>query len=367
MVKIIIAGGGTGGHLFPGIALAEELKKRDKSTKIFFVGTKRGIESRELPELGFDLLRISIMGLQRKASLKNLLFIFSLIKSFFQSLVLLSRIKPGVVIGTGGYVSYPVLLSAHLKRIPTLIQEQNSHPGIATRLLAGRASKICLSYDASLAYFSRLKDKGDKLKVLGNPIRKEITQADRKSGLTEFHLAGEGKVVFILGGSQGAHRINLAMLETMELLRDDIELLWQTGEKDFSYVKEKTRDKKINLSLHAFINEMGLAYAAADLVVSRAGALTLAEITACGKPAVLIPYPFAADDHQRFNAQELERKGAAKMILEGQLDGKELASFINQLLSDESKLAEMSRQSRDMAKLDAASKIADEVENLLKK
>jgi UDP-N-acetylglucosamine--N-acetylmuramyl-(pentapeptide) pyrophosphoryl-undecaprenol N-acetylglucosamine transferase len=367
MARIVIAGGGTGGHLFPGIALAQELKTRDKNAEIIFVGTKKGIESKKLPQLGFDLVKISILGLSRKATFKNLLVPLCLVRGMIQSFVFLGKFNPDLVVGTGGYVSYPVLLLANLKGIPTLIQEQNSYPGITTRLLASRADKVCLTYGSSLKHFRQYKKNPDKFKVLGNPIRKGITYGDRALAQKKFNLKADQKTIFIFGGSQGAHRINMAVLEALDDINDDFQILWQPGEKDFDYVSEKVKSKKINISLFPFINEMGLAYAAADLVVSRSGALTLAEITACGKPAILIPYPFAAADHQRFNAQELEDKGAAKVILENQLDGKKLAGLINQLLSDEDALKRMSQASKTLAKPDAASKIADEIEQLLKK
>ena len=364
MVKMIIAGGGTGGHLFPGIAIAQELKRRYQDMKIFFVGTKRGVESKILPQFGFNLVNISIVGLRRKTLFKNLAIPFHLIGSLFQSLILLNKIKPEVVIGTGGYVSYPVLLLANLKKIPTLIQEQNSYPGMTTRLLAKKASRVCLTYESSLDYFPTAKNNPDKFKVLGNPIREDITGGDKNLALKRLNLSPNKKTIFVFGGSQGAHKINLAILEALDDLKDNIQLLWHSGEKDFAYIKEKTQKSKLKISLHSFINEMGLAYAAADLVVSRAGAIALAEITACAKPSILIPYPFATADHQRLNAEELKKSGAAEMILEKDLSGKKLALLINQLLSDENKLVQMSQASKKMAKLDAASKIVDEIEKL---
>jgi len=367
MARIVIAGGGTGGHLFPGIALAQELKTRDKTVEIVFVGTEKGIESRKLPQLGFDLVKMPILGLSRKVTFRNLLIPFCLARSMIQSYVFLGKFNPELVVGTGGYVSYPVLLSANLRGIPTLIQEQNSYPGITTRLLASRANRVCLTYHTSLGYFRQYKKTPDKFKVVGNPIRKEITCGDRTLAQKEFNLRADKKTIFIFGGSQGAHRINMAILEALDEIKDDFQLLWQPGEKDFAYISQKVKGEKINISLIPFINEMGLAYAVADLVVSRSGALTLAEITACAKPAILIPYPFAAADHQRLNAQELVEKGAARVILEDQLSGKKLAELINQLLSDENVLGRMSRASKAMAKPGAASEIADEIEQLLKK
>ncbi|HEX9917430.1 MAG TPA: undecaprenyldiphospho-muramoylpentapeptide beta-N-acetylglucosaminyltransferase [candidate division Zixibacteria bacterium] len=367
MVRIIIVAGGTGGHLFPGIALAQELRKRYKDIELFFVGTKRGVESRELSKLGFNLETISIVGLSRKNILRNISAPFYLFKGLAQSFMLLNRIKPGVVIGTGGYVSYPVLLLASLKKILTLIQEQNSFPGMTTRLLAPRVDKVCLTYPGSLKYFPSFTSKPKKFKILGNPIRKEVTQGNRDLGLKRFNLSPDKKTIFIFGGSQGSHKINLTVLEALDYFGDNLQLLWQTGEKDFDATKEKTREIKMNLSLHPFIDDMGSAYAVADLVISRAGALTLAEITACGKPAILIPYPSATADHQKLNAQELEKSGAAKLILENDLNGKKLANLSNRLFADKSVLEQMSQASRNMAKLDATSKITDEIEELLKR
>ena len=260
-------------------------------------------------------------------------------------------------------MSFPVVLIASLKRIPTLIQEQNSYPGISTKFLAHFADIVCLSYSDSVKYFSNRK----KLKVIGNPVREDLIQQERIPSLKRFGLEEGKKTIFVFGGSQGAHSINIAILQCLDMLKLDWQILWQTGESDFSEISQNTKGKKIKCVVYPFIEDMGSAYAVSDIVVSRAGALTLAEITACGKPSILIPFPFATADHQRYNAEALQRKGAARMILQRDLTSEVLAQEISFLLSDESELKKMAKQSKYMGRPEATSLLADEMEKLLKK
>ena len=361
--KVILAGGKTGGHVFPAIAMAVEFKKRFPESKVIFVGTKDGLESEIVPKYGFKLIFIQVRGLKRKLSLSNLVLPYYVLKSLYQSLRILNKERPDLVVGTGGYVSFPVVVSARLKNIPTLIQEQNSYPGVTTRLLAFLVDRVCLSYLGSIKYFLT---KG-KLTVIGNPVRRDIVSANRYEALRKFNLDPSRMTIFIFGGSQGAHAINQAVLDSLDILSENWQLLWQTGENDFGFVSGKVKGKRIKCVVFPFFEDMRFAYAASDLVISRAGALTLAEITACGKPSLLIPYPFATADHQRYNAEILQKKGAAPLILQRDLTGESLTQKLFSLLSDEERLKKMAEQSKKMGRPDAASLLVNEMENLLKK
>jgi UDP-N-acetylglucosamine--N-acetylmuramyl-(pentapeptide) pyrophosphoryl-undecaprenol N-acetylglucosamine transferase len=362
MIKVVFAGGKTGGHIFPAIAMATEFKKRFPQSQLVFVGTKEGLEKSIVPRYGFKLLFIKTKGLSRRSYLSNLLLWFYLSKSFYQALRILNRERPNLVVGTGGYVSFPVVLLASLKDIPTLIQEQNSFPGISTRFLAHFVDKVCLSYSESVKYFSGRK----KLKVIGNPIREDLVCAERNQALRKFGLDVGKKTIFVFGGSQGAHTINHVFLQCLDLLKLEWQILWQTGEADFPEISQKVKEKKIASVVYPFIQDMGSAYAASDLIISRAGALALAEITACGKPSILIPFPFATADHQRHNAQALQKKGAATVILQKDLDEEVLAEKIGSLLSDETELKQMTEKSERMGRPEATSLLVDEMEGLLK-
>jgi len=363
MIKIMFAGGKTGGHIFPAIAMATEFKKRFHKSQLVFVGTKEGLEKRIVPQYGFKLLFIQTRGLSRRSHLSNLLLVFYLLKGFYQALKILSQNRPNLVVGTGGYVSFPVVMLASLKSIPTMIQEQNSYPGISTRFLSHFVDKVCLSYSESIKYFSTKK----KLEVIGNPIREDLIYKQRNQALSEFGLQEDKKTIFVFGGSQGAHTINHLFLQCLDLLKPEWQILWQTGEADFNEVSQKVRGGRIKCAVYPFIENMGSAYAASDLVISRAGALTLAEITACGKPSILIPFPFATADHQRHNAEALQKKGAAKMILQRDLTVEVLAEKISNLLSEEIGLEQMAEKSKKMGRPEATSLLVDEMESLLKK
>ncbi len=363
MTKVMFAGGKTGGHIFPAIAMATEFKKRFPQSQLVFVGTKEGLEKRIVPQYGFKLLFIQTRGLSRRSYLSNLLLVFYLLKGFYQANKILNREKPNLVVGTGGYVSFPVVMLASLKNVPTMIQEQNSYPGISTRFLTHFTDRVCLTYSESIKYFSSR----EKLKVIGNPIRENLIPKDPDQTFSKFGLKKGKKTIFIFGGSQGAHTINHVFLQCLDLLKPEWQTLWQTGEADFPDISQKVKGKEIPCKVYPFIEDMGSAYAASDLVVSRAGALTLAEITACGKPSILIPFPFATADHQRHNAEALQKKGAAKMILQKDLTAEKLSDEICWLLSDETKLKQMAEKSKMMGRPEATSLLVDEMEKLLKK
>ncbi len=362
-IKVILAGGKTGGHVFPAIAMAKEFKRRFPKGKVTFVGTKDGLESKIVPKYGFKLIFIQARGLKRKASPENLMLPYYVLKGLYQSFRILNEERPDLVVGTGGYVSFPVVFSASLKNIPTLIQEQNSYPGMSTRLLAFLADRVCLSYLSSVRYFLTKT----KLTVTGNPVREDVASGKRDEALRKFDLDPGKKTIFIFGGSQGAGAINRAVMESLDSLSENWQLLWQTGENDFSSLSKKVEGKKTKCALFPFIEDMRSAYAVSDLVVSRAGALTLAEITACGKPSLLIPYPFATADHQRYNAEILRKEGAAQIIFQRDLTGEILAQKLSFVLSDEERSKRMAEQSRKMGRPDASSLLVNEMEKLLKK
>lgn len=364
MIKVIFSGGGTGGHIFPGLAMAQEFEKRLPHAKIVFVGTAKGLEADLVPKYGFKLEFISIIGLSRSLNTNMVLFPFYVLKGLSQSNCLLQKITPDLVVGTGGYVSWPVLFLAGLKNIPTLIQEQNSCPGITTRLLAGLVDRVCLAYKESIKYFWFKKN----LKILGNPIREGILKADRNLSLKYFGLDPTKKTLFIFGGSQGSKTINQAVLDSLRFLEKEknLQILWQTGKKDYRMIENRMNKNVVPSSISPFIQDMDKAYAASDLIVSRAGALSLAEIISCKKPSILIPYPFAADDHQRKNAQYLTEKAASEMILEKDLNGEKLARLIMDLLSDEKKLDRMKNACKDLFQPKSTQLLVDEMIDLLK-
>lgn len=327
----LFAGGGTGGHLYPAVALAQELKQVRPSADIHFVGTARGIESRVIPALGFPLHLIAVRGVRRSLTPVNLLVPFVLLWSLLQCIVLLNKLRPAAVIGTGGYVSGPVLLTAALVRFPTLIQEQNSYPGVTTRLLARLASRVHISFEESRRFFSN-----HKLVLSGNPVRSfqknlKPTQARKKLGLQP-----DQETLLVFGGSQGAQALNTALLDCLNdvLAQTDLQVLWSTGGADFESVQQAVRPFGDRVRVFAFISDMESAYRASTLAVARAGALTLAELTVCGLPSILVPYPFAAANHQETNARALEAAGAVLVILQRDLTPRRLSEMIYDLMKD---------------------------------
>ncbi|MEA3296679.1 MAG: undecaprenyldiphospho-muramoylpentapeptide beta-N-acetylglucosaminyltransferase [candidate division Zixibacteria bacterium] len=325
--RIIFAGGGTGGHLYPALAIADrirELLQGKHKVEIIFVGTKHGLEYRMRDSLGYPLHLINIRGLARSFSLRNLLLPFVVVGALIKAALLLRSFAPAIVIGTGGYVSWPVLKVAAWKNIPTVIQEQNSYPGITTRQTARKARKVYLGFEGARAYLRT----NERIVVTGNPVRRSIVNGNRAEALAAFKLDPDRKTILVLGGSQGAHAVNTAILKSLESksLPENYQLLWQTGKRDYKDVTAQVGDKARCCSLFPFVERMELVYAIADLAIARAGALTLAELAACGVPAILIPYPFAAGDHQRKNAQETVAREMAALIDENDLDQVDILS-----------------------------------------
>jgi UDP-N-acetylglucosamine--N-acetylmuramyl-(pentapeptide) pyrophosphoryl-undecaprenol N-acetylglucosamine transferase len=355
-MKVLIAGGGTGGHVFPGIAVAEELQRQRPDVEIVFVGGRHGLEAQAVPEAGFRIRYLLTRGFPRGrwwawpwAAAVNA-------AAFVQALALVLAERPHAVLGTGGYASGPVAVAARLLGRPLILQEQNSVPGVTNRWLARIADEVHLSFLEARSYFPRR----DHLKVTGNPVRAHILSGDREQALREFQLTPGRPTVFVFGGSRGAHRLNEAALEAMRRLRDrvDVQFILQTGREDADAAQATAVRERLPATVLAFVRKMHMAYAAADLIVCRAGAMTLAEIAVCGRPAILVPYPFAAHGHQEVNAANLTDRGAAVMILDAELSGERLAREIAHLLADRQTLSRMSANARLFARPDAAARLA---------
>lgn len=357
-MRLMIAGGGTGGHLFPGVAVADELRRRDPDAPVVFVGTARGIEARVLPDLGWDLELIRVSGLKTVGIAGKLKGAFRIPGALWQSRKVIKKFRPDVVVGVGGYASGPVVLMARMMGVPTAIVEQNSIPGLANKILGKFVRAVFLAFDHTRSYF-----KAKKIHMTGNPIRADIVAA-----LEAERDAGSGRRLFVFGGSQGAVAVNKLVVEAAAILAArefELDILHQTGERDLETTRAGYRDAGIDADCRAFVDEMAREYRNADLIVSRAGATTVAELTCVGRPAVLIPYPFAADNHQEINAVELADAGAARMFKQDELTGEVLADTIEDTLGDAARLAEMGSAMKALGRPDAASKIVDWCEQQL--
>ena len=357
-MRVLIAAGGTGGHIYPGLAVAEEIMHRDGESVVRFVGTERGLETRLVPQAGFELSLIESTGLKNVGVGARLRGLAILPRSFFAARRLIKEFQPDVVIGAGGYISGPVLLSAALMGLPTLVMESNALPGWTNRRLARFVNKAAVTFEAALPFF---RGKGV---VTGNPVRHEFFEIRAKQR-DPSQLS-----VLVFGGSQGAHALNeglLAALPQLEEFRRALCVTHQTGPADYEGVREGYLKAGWNdVDVRRYIDDMVECFAQADLVICRAGATTTAELVAAGKAAIMIPFPLAADDHQRKNAEALESAGAARMILQRDLTGERLASEIDKLMRDPEKITEMEQAARKLAKGDAAAATVDLIEALLK-
>jgi UDP-N-acetylglucosamine--N-acetylmuramyl-(pentapeptide) pyrophosphoryl-undecaprenol N-acetylglucosamine transferase len=364
-MRVVIAGGGTGGHLFPGIAIADEFRRRDPDSEVTFIGTEHGIEATVVPMEGYPIRYIWAHGFVGKSPLKKLIAMIKMVFSVRDAGRLLRRLRPDAVIGVGGYASFSPVLAGVFMSIPTIVAEQNSFPGLANRVLGKVVDAVCLTYHESISFFPM-----GKTFVTGNPIRAGILSGNRNSAYGLFGLDRFKFTVTILGGSQGARNVNGAVCGSfpyLHTLREKMQFLHQTGKGDLESVKGEYRKWGFAGTAAAFIRQMAEAYAVADLVVARAGATTLAELTAVGKPVILIPYPHAAGHHQELNARRLSEMGAARIIPDNDLNGEIMAKNIGELYSDERARAEMQHASRALGKPDAAQKVVDIVASLQKK
>jgi UDP-N-acetylglucosamine--N-acetylmuramyl-(pentapeptide) pyrophosphoryl-undecaprenol N-acetylglucosamine transferase len=371
-MKLIIAGGGTGGHLFPGIAVAEEFLARDSANEVLFVGTGRGIEARAVPAAGYPLELISAAGIRGKGTFSQLKGAAMMVYGYAQSRKILKSFRPDMVLGVGGYASLPMVLAARGMQIPRFIHEQNAIPGQTNRLLARFASKVFITLEESARYFPSVSTL-----LTGNPLRRQILDmiGKQNSPSISFLSNGESKQgvkgagdfrLFVFGGSQGAHSINAAMTDALPLLKESrvrLSITHQTGEKECAEVAAAYRTAGVEAVVTPFISDMAAEYARADLIICRAGATTIAEVTACGKACLFIPFPHAVDDHQRRNAEALLKKDACFMMLERELTGGTLADTIRTLAEDPDLVRRTGALAFSLAKLDAARIIVDEIIN----
>ena len=354
-LTVLFAAGGTGGHLYPAIAIAEEIKKKEPNTRIAFVGTKNKIEARVVPQKGFEFYTIWISGFSRTLRMSNLLFPLKVIVSLVQSFFVIKKLTPAVVIGTGGYVCGPILYVASLLGIPTVVHESNSYPGVTTRMLASRASKVFITFEATKQWLSAKAN----IELVGNPTRTELSNITREEGAKHFGLAASHKTVFVFGGSLGAASINAVMPKVIDdAAQSGYQVIWQTGENNAAVLTKIQHHEHIKVLL--YIEKIEYAYAAADIVISRAGATTLAELTRLGKPAILVPYPYAAANHQELNAQTMVKAGAAFIVSDNELHDK-LLGQVKALLFNESLRREMHNKSIALGKPDAGNEIAEKI------
>ena len=359
--KIILSGGGTGGHIYPAIAIANELKSRFPDAEFLFVGAKDRMEMEKVPQAGYEIKGLWISGLQRQLTLKNLMFPFKLISSLWNARKIVKSFKPGVVIGTGGFASGPLLYMAAANKIPTLIQEQNSYPGITNKLLAKKAKKICVAYDGLDRFFPK-----NKIVKTGNPVRKGLLDIDSKTiEAKDFFNLKHGKyTLLVLGGSLGSKRINQLIEKELDFLdTQNVQVIWQCGKLYYSQYKIYSNTQ--NVQVYEFLNNMDFAYAAADMVISRAGASSVSELCIVGKPVIFVPSPNVAEDHQTKNAMAIVNNDAALLIKEEELDV-DFESKFSQLIASPEKQKELGNNIKKLALVNATNQIADEVENLLK-
>lgn len=360
VTKILFAAGGTGGHLFPALAIAEEIRKKNPSTIFLFAGTKDKIEARVVPQRGFDFAAIWISGFHRGLRIQNLLFPLKIVVSLMQSFFLINRFRPDVVVGTGGYVCGPVLFVASLRRIPTVLHESNSYPGITTRLLSSRVTKVFTAFEATNRWLKRTSN----VELVGTPTRESLDNVSKETAIRFFGLDEKKKTVLVFGGSLGASSVNRALIEVIEELAGrGLQFIWQTGENDYSDIKKRIDGKNVGW-VGAFIDRMDYGYGAADIVVSRSGATTIAELTRVGKPAVLVPYPYSAADHQTLNAKTIAQAGAAIIVPDGEVKAA-LGRTILELLKDSARMESMSKASKSLGKPDAGRIIAEKILNLV--
>lgn len=357
--RVIISGGGTGGHIYPAIAIADELKSRNKATEILFVGAEDRMEMQKVPEAGYPIKGLKISGLQRKVSLENLKLPWKLFLSFRKCRKIINEFQPDVVIGTGGYASAPLVRVASKMNILCVIQEQNSYAGITNKLLSKRVNKICVAFENMERFFP-----ASKVVLTGNPVRQNITQTSIRQDLArkEMGLNPDRKTLLVLGGSLGARKINQLIASNLELFDElDLQIIWQCGSY---YIEEYKQMESEKVSVKAFISDMPMAYAAADVIISRAGALTVAELCLVGKPSLFIPSPNVAEDHQTKNAQAIVNHEAAMLIKESELETTFVNRFINLMQSDEMQ-KRFATNIKKLAKPNATKTIVDIVEKII--
>lgn len=360
--KVIIAGGGTGGHIFPAIAIANALKKIAPDTDILFVGARGKMEMEKVPQAGYPIEGLEIAGFNRSNLLKNILLPFKIWKSLRQAKAIMQRFQPDVVIGVGGYASFPMLRRAQRQGIPTLIQEQNSYAGKTNKILGAKARKICVAYEGMDKFFP-----AEKIILTGNPVRNNITQSavTREDALQHFGLRNSARTIFVVGGSLGAKSINEAILALLpEITEQGYQLIWQTGKPFFETAKAAAAPYATQVKVFDFINVMDFAYKAADVVVSRAGALAIAELCVVKKPVIFVPYPYAAEDHQTANAMSLVNKKAGILVKDSEA-GTQLGKVLLSLVQNRALMEQMENNIGALGNPNADMVIAREVLSII--
>ncbi|KAB8155996.1 undecaprenyldiphospho-muramoylpentapeptide beta-N-acetylglucosaminyltransferase [Kordia sp. TARA_039_SRF] len=358
--KIILSGGGTGGHIYPAIAIANELKKRYPTAEFLFVGAQDRMEMEKVPQAGYKIEGLWISGLQRKLTLKNMMFPFKVLSSLWKSKKIIKKFKPDAVIGTGGFASGPLLKVASGQKIPALIQEQNSYAGKTNKWLSKQVQKICVAYDHMERYFPK-----EKIIKTGNPVRQDLLEIEGKRAEAQafFKLKSDVKTVLIIGGSLGARRINQLIEAKLDFFKkQNVQLIWQCGK--FYYEQYKVHNELSHVQVHKFINKMDLAYAAVDVIISRAGASSVSELCIVGKPVIFIPSPNVAEDHQTKNALAITEQKAGILIREKDLDAQFQICF-EELIQSEKMQQDYGTAIKKLALPDATARIVDEVEKLL--
>lgn len=357
--KFILSGGGTGGHIYPAVAIANELKSRFPDAAFLFVGAEDKMEMQKVPQAGYAIKGLWIAGLQRKLTLQNMLFPVKLVDSLWKSRKIIKEFKPDVVIGTGGFASGPLLQMANMLGIPTLIQEQNSFPGITNKLLSKKANAICVAYENLEQFFPK-----GKMILTGNPVRQDLIAIDekREEAIAHFKLDAKKKTLLVLGGSLGARRVNqLIEKELKNILAQGVQIIWQCGKLYFEEYKKYNSEQ---VQVVAFIERMDFVYAAADIIISRAGASSVSELCIVGKPVIFIPSPNVAEDHQTKNAKAIVDKKGALLLKESQLDS-EFSLVFEALLKDKEKQNQLSENIKELALPNATKQIADEIVKLI--
>lgn len=362
-MKVIISGGGTGGHIFPAIAIANEIKLRHPDAEILFVGAEDRMEMTRVPAAGYEIVGLPVAGFDRKNLFKNISVLNKLFKSLSKAQKVIRDFQPDIAVGVGGFASGPVLKVASKRGIPTLLQEQNSYAGVTNKLLAKKANIICVAYEGMEAFFPK-----DRIILTGNPIRQDLTSdVSKDEALNYYNLSKDKKTILIIGGSLGALTINQSILPNLSLLKDSgVQILWQCGKRYYSdlYLRLNDKEEAKDVHLHDFIDRMDLAYKSADLVISRAGASSISELCVLGKPVILVPSPNVAEDHQTKNAMALVKKDAAIMIKDSDAVSTLLETSLV-VIKDEQKLSELSANIKKMALPNAAEKIVDEIDKLV--
>lgn len=359
-IRFIISGGGTGGHIFPAVSIAQALQELVPGAEILFVGAEGRMEMEKVPAEGYRIIGLPVRGLQRRLSLENFRTLFGLLKSLIKARKIIKEFKPSAVIGTGGYASGPVLRIAGKMGIPTLVQEQNSYPGITNRLLAKKAVAICVAYPGMEKYFP-----AEKIKLTGNPVRKDLENigGKKEEAMEYFGMDRDRRTIVVLGGSLGARTVNNAILSSLDKIgsEGDIQMLWQCGKLYHEQAVASLKDSGIkNIKLHAFISRMDLAYALADMLISRAGASTISEISLCEKASILVPSPNVAEDHQTHNAMALVDRSAAEIVRDAEA-GDVLVDRALELAGDKERLAALGKEAGKMAVTGSAGIIAKEI------